>query len=105
MSHECVTYVTVTVTDVTSDVTFCLLCLYPNKEKEKNLKIKLKKREKKNRIKPSPSFTTLTVATLFLMLVSVITRVCDGFSEDIIIISFNWCECDIRLLSLCLLKE
>jgi len=39
------------------------------------------------------------------MLVLVITRAYDGFSEDTIIISSSWCEHDIRLSSLCLLMK
>ena len=40
---------------VTCDTTFCLLCLYPNKEKEKEIQNKIKE----NRIKLSLLFTTL----------------------------------------------
>ena len=44
MLHECVIYVTMT---VTYDITFCLLCLYLNKEKEIQNKIKRPKRKEK----------------------------------------------------------
>ena len=46
---------------VTCDITFCLLCLYPNKEKESQNKIKENKTKKikENRMKLSSLFTTL----------------------------------------------
>ena len=46
----------------------------------------------------------IEVATFFLILASVITRVYEEFSEDIITKLFNWWEQDRRLFLLCLLK-
>jgi len=43
------TYVTVTVTDVTCDITFCLLHLCPNKEKVKETQNKIKENKRKGR--------------------------------------------------------
>ena len=42
MSHECVTYIT-----VTYKIMFCLLCLCPNKKKETKNKIKRNERKGK----------------------------------------------------------